>query len=77
MEKEGDHMPRLTSEIGQDGIYYYDNRENCKVELPRIDVHAILNAELLNYQGDKHCDLIFRVFALSCGFMGKAVNSRT
>lgn len=52
-------MPRLTSEIGQDGIYYYDNRENCKVELPRIDVHAILNAELLNYQGDKHCDLIF------------------
>lgn len=59
MKSIGDIMPRLTSEINQNHIYYYDNRESCKVELPNIDIHAIFNAELLNYNGAKHCDLIF------------------
>ncbi len=52
-------MPKLTSEINQNEVYYHDNRENCKVKLPKIDVHAVFNAELLNSEGHRHCDLIF------------------
>ena len=59
MKPIGDIMPRLTSEINQNHVYYYDNRECCKVELPNIDIRAIFNVELLNYNGARHCDLIF------------------
>jgi 2,3-bisphosphoglycerate-independent phosphoglycerate mutase len=52
-------MARLVSELDDYSVYYYDERKTCRVKLPDIDIHAILNAEVFNFQGQKHCDVIF------------------
>ncbi|AKA48388.1 hypothetical protein IX51_03980 [uncultured archaeon] len=52
-------MPKLKTYRNDDSIYYYDTRETCAVKLPEIETSAVLNAEVLNYNGNMHCDLVF------------------